>query len=290
MNLAIIAAGRTYENKRILEESKAFFKKTEIILLPKTTVQIMDNQIIFLHNNQDLRNNFNRFLIRGTSRFDLLAILLASYMYQSGKVIIDEKLAKPRGASTKLSTLMQLAKNNIKVPDSFYAFGKDNIFKLIQNFNFPLIIKRKKSSQGRGVYKIDNQKELESFLQNNPKMENFIYQRYINSNFDIRVFVTGNKILGAMKRVAPSGDFRSNIAVGGKGEKFNPTEEITAAAVKSAQIMKNEIAGVDIMIEKDKPFVIEVNRAPQFKAFEKITGINVAKKICEYVCEKGQNG
>jgi len=89
-----------------------------------------------------------------------------------------------------------------------------------------------------------------------------------------------------MKRTAPSGDFRSNVAVGGKTEKYNIDNNLKKLTFRAARIAKNEIAGVDIMFKNKKPYILEVNGSPQFEAFEKATGINVAKEIIKYIESK----
>ena len=55
-------------------------------------------------------------------------------------------------------------------------------------------------------------------------------------------------------------------------------------AEKAAQITKTEIAGVDIIINKEtgELYILEVNPAPQFEGLEKYTGVNVAVTIIEY--------
>jgi RimK family alpha-L-glutamate ligase len=289
MKLAIVAVKKTYESQRILGESKNFFEKGEVILLPEITVKIKEEATTFFHQGRDLAQTFDLFLIRGTGKYGRSAVLLADFMFNRGKIVVDEKLAKPRGAGPKFSTLIRLARKGISVPDTFQAFSKEKIFEEAKKLNYHLVIKNVKSRRGKGVYKIDSEKKITQFLNEHPDFENYFFQQFLNSNFDVRVFIVGNQVLGAMKRVAPPGDFRSNIAVGGRGEKFSASTEINDIALKSSRVMKNEIAGVDIMITQ-KPYLIEVNRAPQFQAFEKITDINVAKKICEYLHEKGKNG
>jgi glutathione synthase/RimK-type ligase-like ATP-grasp enzyme len=64
-------------------------------------------------------------------------------------------------------------------------------------------------------------------------------------------------------------------------------KELGKLALEATQVFKAELTGVDILADKDgQPLVIEVNRSPQFKIFEKRTGINVAEKIRDYLITK----
>jgi ribosomal protein S6--L-glutamate ligase len=55
-------------------------------------------------------------------------------------------------------------------------------------------------------------------------------------------------------------------------------------AIKAAKASGNEFAGVDIMFDsKNRPYILESNRAPQFDGFEHATGVNVAQEIVKYI-------
>jgi len=72
----------------------------------------------------------------------------------------------------------------------------------------------------------------------------------------------------------------------GKGEKFDLKEnvEIQKMAEKISEVMRAEIAGVDIIVNSKTgvPHIIEVNRGPQFAGLEKYTGVNAAGEIIKY--------
>ena len=59
-------------------------------------------------------------------------------------------------------------------------------------------------------------------------------------------------------------------------------------AQKATEALKVEIAAVDLVIDKKtgRPVIIEVNEAPQFRIFEKRTGIDAAEKIIKYLVKK----
>jgi glutathione synthase/RimK-type ligase-like ATP-grasp enzyme len=46
-----------------------------------------------------------------------------------------------------------------------------------------------------------------------------------------------------------------------------------------------QIAGVDVIVDKisGKPYILEVNRSPEFEGFIEATGINVADHIISFL-------
>jgi RimK family alpha-L-glutamate ligase len=123
------------------------------------------------------------------------------------------------------------------------------------------------------------------FIHNVGISKTLLLQEYMGSNpgEDIRVLVIGGKVIGAMKRIGPKGDFRANISNGGTGEKFNITPEIDFIARETARILNLHIAGIDLLFDNDKFVVCEANSAPGFKGFEKYCGVDIAKVIVEYI-------
>jgi RimK family alpha-L-glutamate ligase len=100
---------------------------------------------------------------------------------------------------------------------------------------------------------------------------------------DLRVLVIGGKVIGAMKRSAPAGDFRANITNGGRGELFEVTDEIEFIARETAKTLGLDIAGVDLLFDQRGFRVCEANSNPGFSGFEKYCDTDVADSITEYI-------
>lgn len=228
-------------------------------------------------------------MLRGVSKNISLAYFLVQFAYNQGKCIIDEKYVTRSNLGSKLSTMAKVKEAKVPVPKTLVCLDAEKIKKeILSELEYPLIMKLAVGGRkGKEVYKIESEKQLNQLVEE--KKENlgdFLFQEYIPSDFDVRVLVVGGRAVGAMKRTSPRGDFRANIAQGGKGTKFELTRELTDIAEKAAKAVDDEIAGVDIMFSKNKSFVIEVNRTPQFKEFVKVTGIEVGKIIAKYAYNK----
>jgi hypothetical protein len=137
---------------------------------------------------------------------------------------------------------------------------------------------------GDGEKRRDFNKLME-FIHNVGISKTLLVQEYLglNPGEDIRVLVIGGKVIGAMKRTAPKGDFRANISNGGTGEKFDVTPEIDFIARETARVLNLHIAGIDLLFHNDGFVVCEANTAPGFKGFEKYCDVDIAELIVEYI-------
>ena len=114
---------------------------------------------------------------------------------------------------------------------------------------------------------------------------NILVQEFIEESkgSDVRVFIVGGKIVGAMKREAPEGEFRSNIHLGGAGKAIKLTRAERQMSLGAAKAMNLDVAGVDLLQSERGPLVMEVNAFPMFAGIESVTGNDIAGKIIEYV-------
>jgi len=96
-------------------------------------------------------------------------------------------------------------------------------------------------------------------------------------------------VVGAMKRQAREGEFRSNLHRGGKATLIKLSRQEKHAAVMAARKMGLGIAGVDMLPSKRGPMIIEVNSSPGLEGIEEATNIDIAGKIIQYL-EKNVKG
>lgn len=191
----------------------------------------------------------------------------------------------------KMLTHIALANNGISMPDSIYAplcyyadAQIDEIFlKSVEKLGYPLVAKKCFGSLGAGVYLINNYFELSAF-ENENKLAAHFYQKFIGKGGeDIRVIVIGGKFVCAMKRINNS-DFRSNIELGGHGEKYKADNNMIELCEKTAKILNLDYCGIDILTDVNgKKYVCEVNSNAFFAEAERVCGINIAKKYAELI-------
>ncbi|MEM0084511.1 MAG: RimK family alpha-L-glutamate ligase [Candidatus Methanomethylicia archaeon] len=106
---------------------------------------------------------------------------------------------------------------------------------------------------------------------------------------DIRAFIIGGEIISAMYRRGPPQAWKTNIAQGATPqliEKLDP--KIEEIALKSTEILGCDIAGVDIVVIDNSPYILEVNSQPGWRGLQSVTNVDIAMEIAKYVIEKAK--
>ena len=113
----------------------------------------------------------------------------------------------------------------------------------------------------------------------------FYVQRAIDhSGRDLRVFVVGGRVLGAIERRAPAGEWRTNVAIGGSATAVDVSPEIEQVALRAAAAVGADYAGVDVLPARDGSlYVLEVNGIPGWEGLQQATGLDVAAAIVEHL-------
>lgn len=187
----------------------------------------------------------------------------------------------------KLRSLQILARAGIGIPKSAFANEPKNIESVIASIGgAPCVVKLLEGTQGIGVILAENDKAAKSVIEAFLKLDaNMLVQEFIEEakGADIRVFIVDGQIVGAMKRQAKEGEFRSNLHRGGSATIINLTAEERATAIKAVKKLGLGIAGVDLLQSNRGPLVMEVNSSPGLEGIEGATGVDIAGKIIEYV-------
>ena len=159
------------------------------------------------------------------------------------------------------------------------------------NTKFPIILKSSTGTQtGVGVVVIESMRSLQAMVQMillYNKYLPIIIQEYIETDYDMRVVVCNEEVMGAMKRNVIKGDVRSNASLGAKTEEIELTDLEKTEAIKIAKASKCSLAGVDLIPSKDreseKPYCLEVNANLGYAGIEKvIKGKSVTKEILKH--------
>lgn len=194
----------------------------------------------------------------------------------------------------KLRSLQILARAGLGMPKTAFANQTKDIDNLLDSIGgAPCIVKLLEGTQGIGVILAESKKVatsvIEAFLKLDAAM---LVQEFIKEakGADIRAFVIDGQVVGAMKRQAKEGEFRSNLHRGGTAELIKLTPEERSTAIKAAKKLGLGIAGVDMLQSERGPLVMEVNSSPGLEGIQKATGIDIAGKIIEYVERNEFNG
>ncbi|MEM7261059.1 MAG: 30S ribosomal protein S6--L-glutamate ligase, partial [Planctomycetota bacterium] len=112
-----------------------------------------------------------------------------------------------------------------------------------------------------------------------------VIQRFVEESrgVDRRLFVVGDAVVAAVKRVAAEHEFRANRHRGGQVERFTPDPDSAALAVRAAQSLGLEIAGIDLLASTNGPLLLEANASPGLEGIEAGSGSDVAAAVVSHV-------
>jgi ribosomal protein S6--L-glutamate ligase len=203
-------------------------------------------------------------ITRAGSIEDEAGLSLISAFQNSSAFMINTRSAMLT-CDNKLTTALLFEKFGIPTPKTAFISNEKNIddaLKLV-GAKFPIILKTLTGTQGIGVVKVESYESLVSTIQAlwNHDAE-ILVQEYMETSFDVRTFVVDNKIFASTKRIHSKKDFRSNIHRGGSAEPYKLSEEEREIILKASRASKAYLVGVDHIIYKGKPYMLEVNGSP----------------------------
>ena len=203
-----------------------------------------------------------------------------------GTYCVNESVAISRSRD-KLRSIQLLSRKGVGIPVTAFANSPDDVNGLIREVGgAPLVIKLLEGTQGIGVILADTKKAAKSVIQAFMGVNsNILIQEFIKEagGSDIRCFVVGGKVIAAMQRTAPAGEFRSNLHRGGSAELVKLSSAERKIAIKAASIMGLNVCGVDLLRSDRGPLIMEVNSSPGLRGIEEATKQDVASLIIDFI-------
>ncbi|MCA8915306.1 MAG: 30S ribosomal protein S6--L-glutamate ligase [Planctomycetes bacterium] len=290
MRICILSRNPTlYSTRRFKEAAEARGHKIMIVDYLRCYVDITAHSPKVMHAGRAL-GKFDAIIPRVASSADAAyGAAIVRQFEMIGAFSLNASQAIVRSGD-KLRSLQLLSRKNVDLPKTGFAhnlLGKDDVIKLVGGT--PLVIKLLQGSQGAGVVLAETPKAAEAVISAFQQLNaNFLVQEFIREadGRDIRAFVVGGKVVAAMERSAPPGDFRSNLHRGGTAKKLRITKTEREVAIAAAKAMNLNVAGVDLIRAKRGPLVLEVNSSPGLEGIENATGVDVAEQIITFIEKK----
>lgn len=197
----------------------------------------------------------------------------------------------------KLHTHQILAESGIDTPDTMLAKFPVDMKLIEETIGFPVVVKTLNGALGIGVFLVETQSAFADLMElvgeTNPNLQ-LIFQKFVavSKGRDLRLFIVGGEVIAAMERRAQDGGFKANYSSGGSVHFFEPDQEAVEIALKTAEVLKIDIGGIDLLFKEGGGYTIcEANTFPGFKGLEKASGVNVAGRILEVMQDRlAKNG
>jgi ribosomal protein S6--L-glutamate ligase len=179
----------------------------------------------------------------------------------------------------------KLAAAELPVPPTVACQTADEALKAFLEIGGDVVIKPLFGSEGRGMLRVSDPDMAWRTFRTLERTQSVIYlQQFVrHPGWDLRLFVLGGRVLGAMRRHAEIG-WRTNVAQGGRAEAVSPTIDEERLALQAAEAVGAEIAGVDLLPTPEGSWVVlEVNAVPGWRALAAVCGIDVAAEMVKFV-------
>ena len=170
-------------------------------------------------------------------------------------------------AHDKLATARSLAAANVPHPRTAHITTPTSPVP----FAPPLVVKPRFGSWGRDVVLCEDLVALRSCLSDDARRAWFrshgalIQELVPPRGHDLRIVVAGSTVVGAVRRVAAPGEWRTNVALGATRQRVTPPAEACELAVAAARAIDADLVGVDLLPTPDGGYVVlELNGAVEF--------------------------
>ncbi len=286
MNIIILSSNRElYSTRRLVESAEARGHTAKVMNHTKCYV-VMESGELEIYYGDHAISNVDAIIPRiGASvTFYGSSIIRQFEMKQVFTTLNSLALVRSRD---KLRATQILARHKVGIPRTAFAKHPNDVNNLIKQVGGPpLIVKLLEGTQGLGVVLAETKNAAKSVIEAFYGLNtNILVQEFIKEakGADIRAIVVGGKVVAAYKRQGKEGEFRSNIHRGGIGETIKLKKAEREMAIQATKALGLDIAGVDMLQSDRGPLVLEVNSSPGLGGIEKVTGIDVAGKIIEYI-------
>jgi len=212
-------------------------------------------------------------------RMDVLARLEAQ-----GVLVINSAKAIECAVDKYLAT-SKLAADGLPVPQTVVCQDSEAAMEAFDALGGDVVVKPLFGAEGRGIVRVSDPDLAFRTFRTLERIQSVLYlQRFVeHEGYDVRVLVLDGVILGAFKRRSPS-DFRTNMARTATGESHDLTDDECELATRAVRVTGATFGGVDLLYDRSGAcYVLEVNAVPGWRAFQRVTGVDVAARLTQWL-------
>jgi ribosomal protein S6--L-glutamate ligase len=289
--LCILSRKRSlYSTSRLVEAAKKSGVHPLVLDTLRCTLKLERNGSQMFYRGAEVKD-LEVAIPRIGSSITQFGMAVVNHLSTMGVTVVNDAPAIARSRD-KLRGLQLLAGAGIDIPRTVMARHGADIEGMVEEVGgLPAIVKLLRGTQGVGVMLATTLAEVRTIVATFWDLDQeILIQEFVQESKgkDVRALVVGDEVVGAMRRTARKGEFRSNIHRGGEGKLIRLPKEYAAVAVRAAKVIGLDVAGVDLLEATSGPKVMELNSSPGFEGLELATGKDIAGAIVSYSLEKAR--
>jgi ribosomal protein S6--L-glutamate ligase len=268
-----------YSHRRIVEAARARKHEIDVMNTLHLHMNITSSKPTLMHGGRVLPH-YDAVIPRIGASITHYGLAVLRQFEVQGVFPLNESVAIGRSRD-KLRALQLLARDGIGLPVTAFAHGPRRAEDVIKEVGgAPCVIKLLEGTQGMGVILAETTASAKSIIEAfSAANMNILVQEFIKEagGTDIRALVVGGAVVASMQRSCRSGEFRA-------------TEDERKTAIRSAEVLGLNVAGVDMLRSNRGPVVVEVNSSPGIEGMEQASGADVAGAMIEFLEKRAKRG
>jgi len=188
-------------------------------------------------------------------------------------------------ANDKARTYQYLAAHGIPMPDTLFVRAGDYRVDHTAHLPFPAVLKSVRGRGGAEVYRLESPEELAETLSRADPNAYYVVQELVQPGRDVRVFIVGGQIVGAVLRESDS-DFRANHSLGGRSSLHTLTPEELALTKRVTALFEIGMAGIDLIYREDGTALFnEMEDVVGSRTLSMNSDINIVRLYLEFIAQ-----
>ena len=280
--IGVLSLHNSKETKAILNAIEDLGHEPFWLREENTAVRLADGQVTL---EPDVDLVANRLLLSNTEQPSETLGLAKIY---DGVLPVLNDPSSVMTAIHKFAAATTLAEAGLPVPDALMALSNTRLNRGRDDFGEEAVYKTAIGTHGGGTWKVGPDELVNPRVGDRQAFLQELIDRDEGRHRDLRVYVVGDRIVGAMNRYAPDNDWRTNVALGGDVEDATESmpREVANIARDAAETIGLDYAGVDLIEGHDGWYVLEVNPTAGFKGLFKATERSAAPYIAQLAIER----
>ena len=274
-----------YSHRRLVEVAETRGHQIDVVDTTQCYMNITAHRPVMKYRGRFL-SGYDAVIPRIGASVTFYGLTVLRQFEMMGVWPLNESVAIGRSRD-KLRSLQILSREGLGLPVTGFANSARHAEEVIRMVNGPpVVIKLLEGTQGVGVMLGETMSSAKSIFEAFRGADvNILVQEFIKEadGVDIRAFVIGKRVVGAMMRRGAPDDFRSNLHRGGTAERVRITPEERATVARAVAVLGLNVAGVDFLRSNHGPVIMEVNSSPGLEGIENTTGQDIAGKIVKFI-------